>query len=217
MLNKIFLLHHSDQTYKKRYDYVSKRLREENIDFELIDGFAPDEIDYDEIVKNYSDFESVLIEQIKHHSYYNFSKKISPASLSLVLKHLHCWKKQIENNYEYCLIIEDDCEIPFSFGEKLHLIMEEVKNVGCDLVMIGTAFDLISPSIFEDKKNIYYHSLQKTRCTHAYIIKKDCANKMICGFSNINLPIDFKMNEVIQLESIKVYWYEPGLKQKDFT
>ena len=32
------------------------------------------------------------------------------------------------------------------------------------------------------------------------------------GFKNFNLPIDFKMNEVIQLENINVGWVEPGFK-----
>jgi GR25 family glycosyltransferase involved in LPS biosynthesis len=81
--------------------------------------------------------------------------------------------------------------------------------------MLGTAFDLISPSI-DGTSNIYFHINQKTRCTHAYIISNDCAKKMIKGFDNINLPIDFKMNEVIQLEDIEVFWYEPGLKQIEF-
>lgn len=216
MLDKVFLLHHRNNSFSKRYDYISKRLNEENIEYQIIDSFSPDEIDYENIVRNYLEFIPMRIDQIGNHSYNNFSKKISSASTSLVLKHMDCWKKQIENNYEYCLILEDDCEIPYSFTEKLNSIMIEVKNHKSNLVMVGTAFDFKSPSNIETDKNIYYHQKQKTRCTHAYIISKDCANKMINGFSNINLPIDFKMNEVIQLENIEVYWYEPGLKQKDF-
>jgi hypothetical protein len=40
---------------------------------------------------------------------------------------------------------------------------------------------------------------------------------MLNRFQNFNLPIDFKMNEVIQLETINVWWYEPGIKQKLFN
>ena len=58
--------------------------------------------------------------------------------------------------------------------------------------------------------------MQKTRCTHAYIISKPCADIMLSAFKNYNLPIDFKMNEIIQLTGLKVFWYEPGLKQKIF-
>ena len=132
----------------------------------------------------------------------------------MVLKHINCWEKQVQEDYKYCMILEDDCEIPDNFSIKIKEIMEEIEIKNCDLVMLGTAFNLISPGI--DGENIYFHPHQKTRCTHAYIINNDCAKKMIKGFDNINLPIDFKMNEVIQLESIKVFWYEPGLKQIEF-
>ena len=213
MLSKIFLLHHRDYSFQKRFDYISKRLTEENLNFEIIDLYRPEDIDYENLVSNHLQYTSVYVEQIRGHSYNNFSKKISPQSLSLVLKHIHCWKDQLENNHPYCLILEDDCEIPNYFEKTLNSIMFEVIKEKCDLVMIGSAFDFISPNSLEENKNIYYHPNQKTRCTHAYIISNHCASKMVNGFSNINLPIDFKMNEVIQLESIKVYWYEPGLKQ----
>jgi GR25 family glycosyltransferase involved in LPS biosynthesis len=214
MLSKIYLLHHKDELFKNRYDYITNRLSQENLEFELIDLYKPEEIDYDEMTKN-QDFIPIFIEQINGNSYFNFSKKISKASLSLILKHLYCWKDQIKNNYDYILVLEDDSEIPDNFSELLDNIVNEMRIKESELVMIGTAFDLKSPNILKDNF-IHFNYLQKTRCTHAYIISKSCSEKMINGFKNYNLPIDFKMNEVIQLEKIKVYWYEPGIKQKIF-
>jgi hypothetical protein len=65
-------------------------------------------------------------------------------------------------------------------------------------------------------EKVFHHPLQKTRCTHCYIISSEAAQKMIEGFGNINLPIDFKMNEVIQINRMKIGWVEPGLKQITF-
>jgi hypothetical protein len=36
---------------------------------------------------------------------------------------------------------------------------------------------------------------------------------MIEGSININNAIDYKMNEIIQLNSLRVAWIEPGLRQ----
>jgi GR25 family glycosyltransferase involved in LPS biosynthesis len=214
MIDKIYLLHHPDVKFKKRFEYISNRLNDEKLQFEVIDSHHPHEIDYDNLMIDYEKTQSLTIEQIKGYSYQNFYKKISKESLSLILKHLECWKHQIEENFEYVLVFEDDCEIPENFSQTLENIMTEIHNKNCELVMIGTAFDFVSPNKIEGEK-IHYHPFQKTRCTHCYIMNKTCAEKMIDGFKNFNLPIDFKMNEIIQYEKIQVYWYEPGLKQKE--
>ena len=211
-MDKIYLLHHREFT--ERFETISKRLAEESIDYEVIDSYHPKDIDYEELVKNHLHFDKIKIEQIGDFSYNNFSKKISPGSLSLVLKHMEAWKFQIENDYDNILIVEDDCEIPQNFSEYLNSILQEYKDdSACELLMIGTTPNFISPSFYPNGKSIFYHYLQKTRCTHCYIISKECSQKMLDGFKNINLPIDFKMNEVIQLLKIKVGWVEPGLKQ----
>ena len=54
---------------------------------------------------------------------------------------------------------------------------------------------------------------QKTRCTHAYINNIMATKKILKNIYPINLPIDFKLNEIIQIENIKVAWSEPGLNQ----
>lgn len=215
MLNKTYLLHHRDEKFKKRYDYISERLKEENIDYEVIDSHHPDNINYNELMIGYETHPQIIIEQLFNMSYMNFSKKISVGSLSLVLKHMDCWKKLLENNFDYILVLEDDAEIPNNFSETINNIMSEVDSNNCELVMIGTTDGFVSPNI--NRNNLlHFNKFQKTRCTHAYIISKSCAKKMLDGFLNFNLPIDFKMNEVIQLTDIKVWWYEPGIKQKLF-
>jgi GR25 family glycosyltransferase involved in LPS biosynthesis len=212
MIDKIYLLHHRDFT--ERFNIISKRLKEEDTKYEIIDTFSPSEIDYDNLMINYESFTPTLIEHINDSSYYNFSKKISPGSLSLVLKHVQAWKNQLENNYENILVLEDDCEIPLNFNQYIESIINEHKQDNkCELIMVGTCLGFVSPSYLSNGKHIFYHPYQKTRCTHGYIISKKCAQKMIDGFKNFNLPIDFKMNEVIQLENINVGWVEPGLRQ----
>jgi len=217
MIDKIFILNHID--FIDRREYITERLDSEKINYFIIDSHHPDTIDYDEVMKNWEKYNNIFIEQIGGLSYQNFPKKISPGSLSLVLKHMECWKNQIKNNYETILILEDDCDIPKGFNQYINEISREfniLKNEeNIEIAMVGTAFNLISPNK-KDNAKIHYHEYQKTRCTHAYLISKSGAEKMINEFKNLNLPIDYKMNEVIQLLSIKVGWCEPGLVQKIF-
>ncbi len=210
MNNKIFVLNHP--AFETRRKYIVEKLSIQNIEFQLVDGFSPDEIDYEGLTKEFHNYYQIPIYQVKNYSYFNFPKKISPASLSLVLKHIYCWEKQLEEGFDRILIIEDDCEIPDNFQVLIDEINTEMSDSNGDMVMLGGFMDFNSPNIVNGKKT-HYHPLQKTRCTHAYIIDKKCVEILIKGFSNINNPIDIKLNEVIQINQLKIGWLEPGLKQ----
>lgn len=210
MINKTYLLNHPD--FVERREKITNRLKAENIDYGMVDIYPPNEIDYEGMTMNFSQFQPLIIEQVGRYSYYNYPKKISPGSLSLVLKHIHCWKDQLKNNYDISMIIEDDCDIVENFQQLTNQCSLEMIDLDLDLVMLGGFSDFVSPN-FSYGKLIHFHPLQKTRCTHAYLISKNAAKIMIDGFGNINNPIDIKMNEVIQINKLKVGWLEPGLKQ----
>lgn len=210
---KVYLLNHPE--FESRRNFITDRLHTEGINFEVVDKYCPDEIDYEGLTKNFHIYYQMIIEQVGRYSYYNYPKKISPGSLSLVLKHIHCWRDQIENQFDEILVLEDDCEIPKDFNILIEKVMEEKYKNKYDIVMLGGYTDFVSPNIIEGNL-IHYHPNQKTRCTHAYVINKESARIMIDGFSNINNPIDIKMNEVIQLNKLKIAWLEPGLRQIDY-
>jgi GR25 family glycosyltransferase involved in LPS biosynthesis len=205
---KIYILNHPE--FKKRLEIISSELNNQSIKFEIVDKFSPGDFDYESITNtDYNHHRDILIEQIKGYSYFNNPNKVSPGSISLVLKHMECWKYQILNNYDYILILEDDCEIPNYFNNLLRSIDIEIKNKSFDLIMLGDFLDFKS----ETDDFISYNKLYKTRCTHAYIININSAKIMLDGFKYINNSIDFKMNEVIQINDLKVAWMCPGLKQ----
>ena len=212
MIDKIYVLHHKDFT--KRKEFIENRLKEEDIEFEFVENFLPEEIDYEKELENWENFPKIDVMH-PYGVYANFSKKISAGSLSLVLKHLWCFKEQIKHNYENILILEDDANIPPSFKNLLYKIMVEFKESDSEMVMVGTSHHFQSKNITPGRI-VHDGPNQKTRCTHAYIINISITQKLIDGFNIINLPIDFKLNEIIQLEDIKVAWVEPGITQKIF-
>ena len=73
MVDKIYMLHHEE--FSKRFDYFSKRLKEENVEYKIINSYHPSEINYEQLMLNHEYFPQVYIEQIKHYSYHNFFKK----------------------------------------------------------------------------------------------------------------------------------------------
>lgn len=211
-LDNIYLLHHIDFKYRK--DKIENRLLEENVKVEWVENYLPDDIDYEKELINHEVFEDIDIIH-PYGIYRNFSKKISINSLSLVLKHLWCYKDQLLNNYENVLILEDDVEIIPNFNDYLDNVMMEFNKLktenDVEMVMLGTSHYFTAKKT--ENNFIYYNEHQKTRCTHAYILNISATKKIVEKFTIINLPIDFKLNEIIQITNIKVAWAEPGLKQ----
>jgi len=207
---KIYVLNHPK--FSNRRKRITNSLDSQSIEYEIVDGFGPESFDQ-KLIDNadYNIHNDLYISQIKNYSYTNNPNKKNKSSISLVLKHIDCWKKQVCSNNEFILILEDDCEIPNDFSNLIQNIEAELAKSYYDLVMIGTFLDFISPDISE--KLLKYHKDHKTRCTHAYIISREASIKMLSGCENINNAIDYKMNEIIQLNNLKVSWIEPGLKQ----
>lgn len=214
-INKIYVLHHTPMIERKTT--LNQRLTEEYIECEWVESFKPDEIekDYEIYLKNWESYKNIDIIH-PYGIYKNFSKKISIGSLSLILKHLWCFDEQIKNNYENILILEDDAVIPTNFIEYLNNNMNDFlilnKNEQVEMLMIGTSHNYRAKNI-EKNKYAHYNENQKTRCTHAYVINISATKKIKENFKPINLSIDFKLNEIIQVENIKVAWSEPGLEQ----
>jgi len=214
-VDKIYVLNHKDFT--DRLEIIENNLNREGLEYKLVQVGHPDTIDYESELEGWEHYDDIIIQQ-PYDSYRNFSKKISVGSLSLILKHLWCYKDQIENNYENVLILEDDCDIPENFSEYLSDNMRDFSELneidGVGVLVMGTSHNFLCKNIKEGK-SCHYGLYQKTRCTHAYILNINSTSKILERFKIINLPIDFKLNEILQLEGIKVAWSEPGLEQND--
>lgn len=214
-IDKIYVLHHKPMI--DRGNILKKRLDEEGIECEWVEIFSPEEIgdNYEKYLENWQQFEDIEIIH-PYGKYQNFGMKISIGSLSLVLKHLWCFNDQIKNNYENVLILEDDVKIPQNFKSYLNNnikdFVELFHNENIEMLMMGTSHNFITKNYISGKY-AHYSENQKTRCTHAYITNINATKRIVEKFKPINLPIDFKLNEIIQLEKIKVAWSEPGLTQ----
>lgn len=213
-LDKIYVLNHSD--FSKRRTLIENNLRSQGIEYELVQVGHPDKIDYEKNLIGWENFEDIEIVGT-YANYRNFSKKISIGSLSLILKHIWCYKDQIENNFENVLILEDDADTSNNFKEFLENNVKDFinlkNNLDVGMLILGKTHEIFSATKNEGYNYAFYNINQKTRCTHAYILNIETTKKILKRFKNYNLPIDFKLNEILQIENIKVAWSEPGINQ----
>ena len=126
----------------------------------------------------------------------------------------YCFESQIKNAYNLIVIMEDDIILNKNINNYLHRCAEEFckheENLDC--LMIGTSFNFKS-NYFKKGKLIHYGEKQLTRCAHAMMFNLGAAKKIHKKLFPINWPIDFKLNEIIITENLKVAWAEPGLLQ----
>ena len=124
---KIYVLNHPD--FIERKNKITSELKNQSLDFEIIDKFSPGEFDYDFITNtDYNKYRGIFIKQIKDYSYFNNPNKVPPSSISLVLKHMECWKIQISNDIKNILILEDDYKL-FSKKNSYYSAYQKFDNV----------------------------------------------------------------------------------------
>jgi GR25 family glycosyltransferase involved in LPS biosynthesis len=219
-MKKIYVINHPEGKGLLRRKYIEESLSRENLEFEFVDGYHPNDFDYEKLIKNWNivnahlvnrqKFEPIYVESTNQSPYITFPTHIGKGSISLILKHKHCWYDQIFNKYEYVTIFEDDCEIPNNLQNILDECISEMKENQYDIVMLGGLPGIVSPNFAEGKK-VHYHPHQKSRCTHGYILNLDTAKIFLETSGIINNSIDIKLNEIIQIFNLKVGWLEPAL------
>jgi len=210
LIDKIFVLNHKDLIDRK--ELIERRLKEESINYEIIQEFYPKDIVYEDFIPKEQNFPIVTI-QHPYGSYENFFKKITISELSLYLKHKYCFERQIEEGYETILILEDDAKIPHNFITLLTNQLTEFNEKNGDVLMMGECFNFKSK--INNGKFIDYDELNRTRCTHAILYKLNATKKIYPHINNISLPIDFKLNEIFQMEGIKVFWSKESIEQNN--
>jgi GR25 family glycosyltransferase involved in LPS biosynthesis len=195
---KIFVLHYSKLTDRKQN--ILTQFEKHNItDYEFIELFDKDAL-------------SQYTYLFDHHYRMNM--------LSLFLKHLWVYK-EIENKYDYALILEDDVILSDNFVETLNKYMTELP-ADYDMLFIGDGCNLHIKDI-TNTKCIYEKSLYPNiwegdgaaRCSDSYIVNKKCAVKLneyiTKSSTKIKVGIDWWINIAARDNNLKVYWSEPTI------
>ena len=167
-----------------------------------------------------------------------FEDNFSSSQIAISLSHFYAYK-QISNNCEFALILEDDVILGDFFLEILHLYISQLPadydmlfiGDGCNLHFPG---ELLIPGSYVYKKTAEpteWGGQGVTRCTDSYIVTKKCATKLCNYIQNIsykpsgilldvssallpkkiNDPIDWWLNVAAKDTDLNVYWAEPNI------
>jgi glycosyl transferase family 25 len=152
---------------------------------------------------------------------------INLGEIGCALSHFKIYKDIINNNYDYGMIFEDDAIPTDNFANKLKLVLDDAPN-NYDILYIGGRFapnftmqpvcmDKISNNIMKHNDN--YVPMDHDRTTHAYIVSKRAAQKLLNIFNNYNLnfPIDHFIIAVMKHEKINIYNSNPLLCHSPWT
>ena len=193
-----------DNTYichwSKLIDRKSKLLDNltiNNIDkFEFVENFDVANFDVSTITKKYPNiFNSIPS-----------GRNMKLSEISLILKHLWIIEDAYDNNYDSILILEDDALLVFDFINSYNNYIKQLP-ANWDILWVGTCCNLNAN--YKENTNVYRAS--GSRCTHAFSMSKSCINKIKDNIFNVNNPIDFYYNTLIEELNLNNYWAEPAL------
>lgn len=197
-INKIFICHYTKLVERK--PILQKQLDRYKLSVEWIEVLDKEEININELTKILPNINKPL--NIQGH----IGRNLRMSEISLILKHNYIWEKMVNEDIENVLVLEDDALLKDNFVNLFNSYIDELPN-DYDLLWVGSCCGLHAPII--NNKHIYIKD--GSRCTHAYMISKKCAEKMIEYHKINNYPCDFMFNEAIKKYNFKNYWLEPDL------
>lgn len=153
-----------------------------------------------------------------------FNSKFPKHQCGITLSHICAYKKIINNEYKYSLILEDDVILDDNFKDKLNKSLKQLPT-DYDMLFIGDGCNLhIQSSIIKPQQLIYKKCREPTswggngatRCTDSYLVSKKSAKKIINYISNlkegtVHMPIDWWLNKIIRDLKLEIYWMEPTI------
>jgi glycosyl transferase family 25 len=197
---KIFIIHYDKLT--KRKENMTNQLKKFNLEHEFISNHGKESLTYEEK---------------------QMFRNISNGEISVALHHMECYKRIVQENIDYALILEDDAVLCNNFIEILVNYFKELPS-DWDMLFIGDGCGLhIDKKVLIPTKHIYKKNIVPdgqtheggTRCLDSYLITNKCARiiteKLKLPNYTILVPADLWMNCVIRNNNFNVYWAEPTI------
>lgn len=106
-------------------------------------------------------------------------KTITKPEIGCTLSHCMCYRRFLDSNEEYCLILEDDIDVPVEdFEEIIRLIVNHCKSEIPIIILLSDWFWFSKKGNFVTK-NYRYVKIFNAYLTHAYIINRKAAELLI--------------------------------------
>ena len=197
-IDEIYICHYTKLTDRKVI--LEDKIKELGLSVKWVELHDKEDLDMNKVLLNHPNYNSRL--RIQGHQ----NRFLRQSEISLIFKHNYIWEQMVENDIENVLVLEDDVVFADDFIEKFNEYITELPT-DYDLLWVGTCCGIHATVTSES--HIYEGS--GSRCTHAYMINKKCATKMLEHHKINNSPTDFMFNEAIRKYGLRNYWLEPSL------
>ena len=192
-VDKTYICHYKKLVERKQS--ILNQLNYFGIDnYQFIELYDKDEWDEESISFNYPQINNP----------YN---RMTPGEKSLALKHAWIVKDMYNQKYDSVLVLEDDAMLCDDFIAHFNSYKAQLPE-DWDIGWVGSCFNLREPQ----KPNInIYKTDRGSRCTHAFCLSKQFAQKTHEEVVNINRPSDHYYNHLVKSLQLNNYWFQPPL------
>jgi GR25 family glycosyltransferase involved in LPS biosynthesis len=190
---------------KKKKEKISEMLKKNNLDFNIYNAVNSSNFTID-FIKNNNEIDKPFKEWL-------LKDKSQWGHLGCSMSHYNVLKQFIENdNEKFLLVLEDDCILDNNFSKKLIKILNDNINLNFDLLLCGYNCDsdyFNNPNHCKLNKN--YKQLNNIRSinyfigTHAYIINKNKAQKILNDCKPYIWCLDHQFSGFIKDKNYKIY------------
>jgi GR25 family glycosyltransferase involved in LPS biosynthesis len=152
--------------------------------------------------------------------------QIAPSStIGCALSHLHLWKQFLNSKNEYAIIFEDDVIFEDNFSKEYILEMIKYTPSNFDILYLGcfnsTFFKYFGYIVNNNKSKQINHYIEIPKIafgTHAYIISKNGANKLIKLLDgNIFFHLDICIQNLCKKQLLNSFSTNPRLVYQTST
>lgn len=135
--------------------------------------------------------------------------KLNLAEISLTIKFGKVFQKLSLENFDYCIIFEDDIILCDDFDKKFQEYMSKTPS-DWDAIYFGSCANL-HPSNPNPNQIAYLKSHPASRGGDSTILKKKTVVDLSSTWFPFNLISDWELGAQHHIHNHKVYWWEPSL------
>jgi len=191
------------EKYKNRYDLCLKRLSKINVKPERFNAIYVDNEYSDEIKKiTYPSVQYTI--KNGRFSHNNIGTK---GAIGCYLSHVTLWKMLLESDEDMFLIFEDDVDINENINDienKINKTLNSMSTFDWNIIYLGF-FDTTTINMSQNPEIYFRKPKNMVYGTHAYLINKEGARKLLEKAIPIVDQIDSYISYMALLNNINVY------------
>ena len=171
---KIYIVN-LQEDHERRRNILNQIKNQKLYNFEIIDAINGNELTQIEL-------NNLVFKNKKLKNPWN--TKMSPSQIGCALSHIKIYKKFINSEYDYALILEDDAVFINNFSDELKSFILKSFKFKKQIILLSELKEFFSKPI-DKQKNYELVNVTNAFFTHSYFINKEAAKSII----EFNYPV----------------------------